>query len=283
MAGPRRPRARVRAAVLLRGAGRFNRASARQEEHVVPNKPRFVALAQRVRQLYPGQADPARLITAGQVRVGGVVVSNPRARIPRGAAVTVTGPPAPPRGAAKLAAALDAFAIPVAGRVALDVGAAAGGFTLALLAAGARRVYAVDAGHGQLLGSLRADPRVVNLERTNLGSLTRALVPEGIEVVAVDLSYLSLARAAPQIEAVAIDAAADLVALVKPMFELGLARPPAHPDQRDKAVDLAASAFEGTGWREPEAIQCPFPGRRGAVEHLLHLRRAPRSDPGHDR
>jgi 23S rRNA (cytidine1920-2'-O)/16S rRNA (cytidine1409-2'-O)-methyltransferase len=159
--------------------------------------------------------------------------------------------------------------------VAIDVGAAAGGFTLALLAAGARRVYAVDAGHGQLLGSLRADDRVVSLERTNLGTLTRALVPEVVEVVTIDLSYLSLALAAPQLETLAIADDADLVALVKPMFELGLAAPPQDPGQRAKAVELAAAAFEAAGWREPEAIESPLPGRRGAIEHLLHLRRAP--------
>lgn len=242
----------------------------------MPGKPRFVALTQRVRQLYPHVADPARLIGAGQVRVNGAVVSNPRAQIPRGAAVAIAARPQPPRGARKLQAAIDAFAVPVAGRVALDLGAATGGFTLALLAAGARRVYAVDAGHGQLLGALRADDRVVNLERTNLGALNRVLVPETIEVVTIDLSYLSLAQAAPQLEAVAIARGAELVALVKPMFELRLARPPADPEQRAKAVELAAAAFEGSGWRAPRSIESPVPGRRGATEHLLHLRRAPR-------
>jgi 23S rRNA (cytidine1920-2'-O)/16S rRNA (cytidine1409-2'-O)-methyltransferase len=240
----------------------------------MPGKPRFVALIQRVRQLYPHVPDPAGLISDGLVRVNGVVTSNPRARIPRGAAVALAGQPEPPRGARKLQAAIDAFAVPVAGRVAIDVGAATGGFTLALLAAGARRVYAVDAGHGQLLGSLRADDRVVNLERTNLGVLTGAMVPETIEVVTIDLSYLSLAGAAPQLEAVAIAAGADLIALVKPMFELGLSRPPADPDQRAKAVELAAAAFEEAGWHAPRSIESPVPGRRGAIEHLLHLRRA---------
>ena len=257
----------------------FTAASDRQEEPTVPSKHRFVALAQRVRQLYPHVPDPASLISNGQARVNGVVVSNPRAQIPRGAAVVISGQPEPPRGFRKLQAAMDAFAVPVAGRVALDIGAATGGFTLALLAAGARRVYAVDAGHGQLLGSLRADNRVVNLERTNLGALTRALVPEAVEVVTIDLSYLSLARAAPQLEAVEIAAAADLVALVKPMFELGLARPPADANQRAKAVELAASAFEDTGWRAPRSIESPVPGRRGAIEYLLHLRRAPTESP----
>lgn len=241
----------------------------------MPNKPRFVALSQRVRELHPRLADPARAISDGLIQVDGLIVSNPRARIPRGASVTIAWS-ASPRGARKLAAGLDAFAVPVAGRVALDIGAATGGFTRALLAAGASRVYAVDAGHGQLLGSLRADPRVVNRERTNLGTLTAALVPDVVEIITVDLSYLSLARAAPQIEAVAIAGAAELLALVKPMYELGLAGPPADPDQRAKAVEMAAAAFERTGWRSPRSIQCPVPGRRGAIEYLLHLRRGRR-------
>jgi 23S rRNA (cytidine1920-2'-O)/16S rRNA (cytidine1409-2'-O)-methyltransferase len=239
----------------------------------VPNKPRFVMLTQRVRDLYPSIADPARPISDGVVRVDGLIVTNPRARVSRAAAVTIAPPPAPPRGARKLAAGLEAFTVPVAGRVALDLGAAAGGFTHALLAAGARRVYAVDAGYGQLLGSLRADGRVVNLERTNLADLTRVLVPDVIEIVTVDLSYLALARAASQIEAVNIAAAADLVALVKPMYELGLAHPPADPDQRAKAVEMAAAALEETGWHSPRSIECPVPGRRGAIEYLIHLRR----------
>lgn len=246
----------------------------------MPHQPRFIALAQRVRQLCPQLGDPARAISAGLVRVNGIVVSNPRARIPRGAAITVGPPPAPLRGTRKLAAALDAFAVPVAGRVAVDLGASTGGFTHALLAAGARRVYAVDAGHGQLLGSLRADERVVNLERTNLGVLTRVLVPDVVEVVVIDLSYLSLARAAPQVEAIAMAGTADLVALVKPMYELGLARPPADPGQRAKAVELAAAAFEGTGWHAPRWIESPVTGRRGAIEYLIHLRRGEGGTPG---
>jgi 23S rRNA (cytidine1920-2'-O)/16S rRNA (cytidine1409-2'-O)-methyltransferase len=239
----------------------------------MPHKPRFVALTQRVRQLYPHLGDPARAISDQLVRVDGVIVTNPRSRISRAAAVTVAPPPAPPRGTRKLTVGLDAFAVPVAGRVALDVGASTGGFTHALLAAGARRVYAVDAGYGQLLGSLRLDDRVVNLERTNLGVLSAALVPDVIELVTIDLSYLSLAQAAPQLEAVAIAATADLIALVKPMYELGLGRPPAEPDRQAKAVELATAAFEEAGWHTPRSIRSPLTGRRGAVEYLLHLHR----------
>jgi 23S rRNA (cytidine1920-2'-O)/16S rRNA (cytidine1409-2'-O)-methyltransferase len=239
----------------------------------MPNQPRFVALTQRVRQLHPRLGDPARAISDGLVRVHGMIVTNSRSRISRAAAVTIAPPPVPPRGARKLTAGLEAFAVPVDGRVALDVGASTGGFTHALLAAGARRVYAVDAGYGQLLGSLRVDNRVVNLERTNLGVLSTALVREVIEIVTIDVSYLSLARAAPQLDAVAIAATADLVALVKPMYELRLAHPPAEPDLQAKAVELAAAAFEEAGWHAPRSIRSPLTGRRGAVEYLLHLRR----------
>jgi len=102
---------------------------------------------------------------------------------------------APLRGEAKLRAALSGFGVGVTGRVCLDLGAAAGGFTRVLLEAGAARVYAVDAGFGQLLGSLRQDPRVVNLEATNVAALDTALVPDAIELVTIDVSYLALAAA----------------------------------------------------------------------------------------
>ena len=161
----------------------------------------------------------------------------------------------------------------VEGRTALDVGAAAGGFTRVLLERGARRVYAVDAGHGQLLGSLRQDPRVVNLEGVNLGELGAGRVPEPIDLFTVDVSYLSLADAIPQLERVRIAPGADLVALVKPMFELGLPAAPAGDDELRRAEELAAAAAERAGWRVAGAIPSPVTGARGARERLLHARR----------
>ena len=196
---------------------------------------------------------------------------NPRALVDADAPLTLAAP-VELRGEAKLRAALAAFDVAVADRVALDVGAAAGGFTRALLEAGARRVYAVDAGHGQLLGSLRQDERVVNLERTNLGALDRRLVPEPVEVVTIDVSYLALARALPQLARVELGPRAELVALVKPMFELGLAEPP--PEERlPEAVARAAAAADGSGWRVLGWVRSPVAGARGAVEALLHARR----------
>ena len=180
----------------------------------------------------------------------------------------------PLRGEAKLRAALDGFAVPVQGRVALDVGAAAGGFTRVLLERGARLVYAVDAGHGQLLGSLRQDPCVVNLEGVNLGDLEPSLVREPVELFTVDVSYLSLADAAPQLENVRIAPDADLVALVKPMFELGLAAPPADQARLAEALNQAVAGVERAGWTVVATLPSRVTGARGAREHLLHARRA---------
>lgn len=128
--------------------------------------------------------------------VDGRLVDNPRSLVREGARIALRVE-APLRGEAKLRAALAAFGVSPAGRVALDLGAAAGGFTRVLLEAGASRVYAVDAGYGQLLGSLRQDERVVVLERVNLGALDSARVPEAVELLTIDLSYLSLHEAVP--------------------------------------------------------------------------------------
>ena len=133
------------------------------------------------------------------------------------------------RGAAKLEAAITDFDVRVEGRIALDCGAAAGGFTSVLLAHGAERVYAVDAGFGQLRGELRQNPRVVNLERTNLGELTTDLVPDVLGLVTLDLSYLSIAPGDPRLDRVRLAPDAELVALVKPMFELALGAPSRRP------------------------------------------------------
>jgi 23S rRNA (cytidine1920-2'-O)/16S rRNA (cytidine1409-2'-O)-methyltransferase len=181
--------------------------------------------------------------------------------------------PQPLRGEVKLRTALEALAVSVADRVALDVGAAAGGFTRGLLSAGACRVYAVDAGYGQLLGSLRQDGRVVNLERTNLGDLDRRLVPEPVEVITVDVSYLALSRAVPQLDRVEVAPAADLVALVKPMFELGLARPPTEKAQLQEALRRAVAGIEAAAWTVCASIESPFRGGKGAVEFFVHARK----------
>jgi 23S rRNA (cytidine1920-2'-O)/16S rRNA (cytidine1409-2'-O)-methyltransferase len=221
----------------------------------------------------PDLADPAAAIAAGLVLVDGRIVTNPRSFVRRDAAIAVRAPRVL-RGEAKLAAAFD---VRVARRTALDLGASAGGFTRVLLEAGARRVYAVDVGHGQLLGSLRRHPRVVNLERTNLGDLDRARVPDTVDVVTIDLSYVSVASAAAQLGRLAIAADADLIALVKPMFELALATAPHDAAALERAIAAAGRGVEAAGWRVAGRMPSPVRGARGAVEGLLHAPRGPSS------
>ena len=159
----------------------------------------IVALLPLLQRRFPGLDDPERLIKEGAVLVDGVPAASPRTRV-RADAVIRIRQPRPLRGTIKLARALAVFGIDPAGAVALDLGAAAGGFTQALLDAGAARVYAVDAGAGQLRGWLRADPRVISLERTNLARLTPHLIGEPAELVTMDLSYLAVADAIGQLD-----------------------------------------------------------------------------------
>ena len=223
--------------------------------------------------------DAASLVIAGEIEVDGFRVNNPEARVPVTARVRHR-PPAGLRGEVKLRAALQAFGVAVAGRVALDVGAAAGGFTRVLLSAGARRVYAVDAGHGQLLGSLRQDPRVVNLEATNVAALDRRQVPEPVDVVTVDVSYLSLSAAVAQLDRIELAGGAELIGLVKPMFELRRATAPVDEASLQAALDTAIAGVAAGGWTVTASIASPVTGARGARELLLHARWARRPAGG---
>jgi 23S rRNA (cytidine1920-2'-O)/16S rRNA (cytidine1409-2'-O)-methyltransferase len=232
---------------------------------------RLRKLGDEVVRAFPSIEDPNAAIRAGIVLVDGLIATNPESLVRPGASIALRRE-RPLRGQRKLAAALAAFAVDVGGRVALDAGAAAGGFTSALLDAGARRVYAVDAGFGQLLGSLRQDSRLVNLERTNLGELDASVVPDELEVVTLDLSYLALADAVPQLAGLRIARGCTLVALVKPQFELGLSMPPTEERVLADAVRRAIAGICGAGWQVTGSIRSPVAGSRGAIEFFVHAR-----------
>ena len=229
-------------------------------------------LDHEVARRFPEITDPPAEIASGRIAVDGRVAANPATRIRADASVS-RRVDVPLRGEAKLRAALAAFPVDVAGRVAVDCGAAAGGFTRVLLDNGARRVYAVDAGFGQLRGSLRADPRVVTMERTNIGRLDAHVAPEPVDVITLDLSYLAIALAVPQLGRLRFAPGADLIALVKPMYELGLEHPPRRRADRRRAVAAAEAGVRSAGWLPLGSIRSPVPGSRGAVEHLIHARR----------
>jgi len=176
------------------------------------------------------------------------------------------------RGSLKLRAALDAFDVKVSSRVCLDIGASTGGFTTVLLERGAARVYAVDAGHGQLLGSLRQDPRVVNLEATNVGELDDERIPDVVDLVTADLSYLSLSDAVAELGRVAIARGADLIGLVKPMFELKRPTAPSDRESLDEAARVAVEGVAAADWMVLATIDSPVRGAKGAPELFLHAR-----------
>jgi 23S rRNA (cytidine1920-2'-O)/16S rRNA (cytidine1409-2'-O)-methyltransferase len=236
----------------------------------------LVALITLLDRRFPGLDDPAGLIKEGAVLVGGVPAASPRTRVRADAAIQIHRP-RPLRGTIKLAHALAGFGIDAAGIIALDLGAAAGGFTQALLDAGAARVYAVDAGAGQLRGWLRADPRVINLERTNLARLGPHVITEWADLITMDLSYLAIADAIGQVDRRMLAPAAQLIALVKPTFELHAATLASQPRQVAAAVQTAARALEDHGWHVLGQRPSPIPGAKGAVEIFIHATSGPRA------
>ena len=218
----------------------------------------------------PDIDDPVGAIADMSVQVDGVIVTNPRANVRPDARIVVKADQAP-RGTRKLGHALDRLDVEVTGAVCLDVGASTGGFTKALLDRGAAKVYAVDVGHGQLLGSLRADERVVNLERTNVADLDDLLVPETLDLVVVDVSKLRLGEATAQLtQRVGLRPGAVLVGLVKPMFELRLGVLPTEPSQLAEACDRAARSIGEAGWSVRDVIESEVRGNKGAVEFFVH-------------
>jgi len=159
------------------------------------------------------------LIMAGEAVVEGQVVTKPAALFPVEARVSLRAPlPYVSRGGFKLAKALDEFGIDVTGLVAIDVGASTGGFTDCLLQRGARRVYAVDVGYGQLDYRLRNDPRVVVMDRTNIRYLES--LPEPIDLATIDVSFISLEKVLPAVMKLLKDGG-QIIALIKPQFEAG--------------------------------------------------------------
>ena len=235
-------------------------------------------LAKALAASFPALEDPDGAIAAGGVAVDGRINTNPSSVIGPGSTVTLAARTIL-RGEAKLRGAVHAFDLRLQGCIALDIGASAGGFTRVLLEEGASRVYAVDAGHGQLLGSLRQDARVVNLEATNLGDLNVALVPQEIEIFTVDLSYISLTDAVPQLETMHIHPQCHLVALVKPMFELHLPQPPSDRADLQEALRRACAGIEAGKWSVEGWIDSPVTGAKGAVEFLVHARRRAAEPP----
>jgi len=232
------------------------------------------------RGLAPSRARAQALVLAGGVYVAGARVDKAGTLVAADAPVEIRGADRPyvSRGGVKLAGALDSFGLDVRDLTCLDLGASTGGFTDCLLQRGAARVVAVDVGYGQLAHKLRVDPRVVVLERTN----ARALEPEAVggpaDLTVVDASFISLAKLMPAI-ARCTRPAGELVALVKPQFEVG--REMASRGKgvvRDEAVraDAIAGAVEevrAAGFDVLAQCDSSLPGPKGNREAFVRARR----------
>ena len=233
-----------------------------------------VALVER--GLAESRAKAQALILAGLVYSDTRRIDKAGDLLPEGAPLSVKGQDHPwvSRGGLKLVKGLDEFGIDPAGLVALDVGASTGGFTDVLLTRGAAKVYAVDVGHGQLAWKLRQDPRVVVLEKTNARHLTRAEIPEAVDLVVCDASFIGLEVVLPGPLALAAPGA-RLVALIKPQFEVGKGRVGKggvvrEPELHAEVCERIRAWLDGLpGWRVLGIAESPITGPEGNKEFLI--------------
>lgn len=231
------------------------------------------------RGLAPSRERAKSIILAGLVDVNGQRNDKPGTPVPQDADITVRGPDHPyvSRGGLKLEAALDAFGIDPAGRLAVDIGASTGGFTDCMLQRGARRVYAIDVGYNQLDYKLRTDDRVVVFERENIRHFDVSRLEELPDLAVIDVSFISLELVLPK--AVELTTSpADLIALVKPQFEAGrdqvgkggIVR---DPQVRQMTVEKIARAATDLGLEQLGVVESPIHGAKGNVEFLLALKK----------
>jgi len=230
------------------------------------------------RGLAPSRERARALVLAGQVRVNGSAAVKAGTPVAEDADVVVIGPDHPfvGRGGLKLAHALDAFHVDVTGRFALDIGASTGGFTDVLLQRGARHVVALDVGHGQLDWRLRNDPRVTVREHVNARYLAPGDLPEAVDVVTIDVSFISLTHILPVVPPL-VAPGADVIALVKPQFEAGrdevgkggLVK---DPGIHARVLEDVRAAARAVGLAPMADTPSPITGATGNQEFLLHLR-----------
>ena len=228
--------------------------------------------------LFPSREQAQRAVMAGEVRLGDQVLNKSSIMVAPDAALLVASAPRyVGRGGLKLEGALDHFAVKPAGATALDIGASTGGFTDCLLQRGAVKVYAIDVGHGQLAWKIRNDPRVVVREHLNARSLTRADIPEPIDVCVIDVSFISLTLILPNAFEL-ITPTGVILALIKPQFELqaedvgrgGIVADPAlHEKAQRKIADFVAAGGHTVDGIAPS----PITGTDGNQEFFICARK----------
>ena len=221
------------------------------------------------------------LIMEGKVLVSGTPAGKAGSMVDADAGIELRGENIPyvSRGGLKLEAALAHFGISVQDKIAMDVGSSTGGFTDCMLQHGARRIYCIDVGYGQLAWKLRQDPRVVLIERTNIRYLEREKIADEIDIATVDVSFISLLKVVPKVMEF-LRAGGEIVALIKPQFEVGKGEVGKGGIVRDEAKRLQAvgqvrEGLESLGLRTRGVMQSPVPGQKGNIEFLIHLYKVP--------
>ena len=230
------------------------------------------------RGLTESREQAKRLILAGLVFVNEQKIDKAGTMVAEEAEIRVAGQEHPyvGRGGLKLEKALREFQLDPAGKIAIDVGASTGGFTDCLLQRGAKKVYAVDVGYGQLAWKLVNDPRVVSRERVNVRYLSPADFDEQMDMAVIDLSFISLTKVLAPIRAL-LTQQADVVALVKPQFEVGKGEVGKggivkSPEKHQQALAAVRAYAESVGFAALDVTESPIKGAKGNAEFLMHLR-----------
>lgn len=230
------------------------------------------------RGLYPTREKARTAIMAGQIYVNKQISDKPGSSIQTDATIEIVGDDCPyvSKGGLKLEKALQVFALDLTDKVAMDIGASTGGFTDCMLQHGARAVYAVDVGYGQLDWKLRNDPRVTNMEKVNIRHLDPDSIPDRMELISIDVSFISLQLVLPVAKAL-LAPEGSLVCLVKPQFEAGREQVGKNGIVRDPNIHLEVISkvmgYAAAAGLQPQALTfSPRTGAKGNIEYLMWMK-----------
>ena len=229
------------------------------------------------RNLFESRERAKRIIMTGKVLVDDKKIDKAGTLVNRDCEIRLLGEDIPfvSRGGLKLNKAIDEFKIDLSGKIAADIGASTGGFTDCMLQHGAAKVYAIDVGYGQLAWKLRQDPRVVNMERTNIRNVTRDMIDDDLDFASIDVAFISLDKVLP----VAFDLlseSGEAIALIKPQFEAGREHVGKKGVVKDKNIHIdviegVLSVAEGIGFKVQALSFSPIKGPEGNIEYLMYL------------
>ena len=229
------------------------------------------------KNFFDSRARAKAMIMAGKILVNGQKIDKAGTLIPVDAEIRILGEEMPfvSRGGLKLQKALDVFKIILSGKIAADVGASTGGFTDCMLQHGAKKVYAIDVGYGQLAWKLRSNVQVVNMERTNIRNVTRKDFLDELEFISIDVAFISLEKVLPVVYDLLVDSG-EVVALIKPQFEAGREYVGKKGVVKDKKVHAAViekvlNFAAGLGFGIGGINFSPVKGPEGNIEYLAHL------------